>query len=106
MAKKSSRNTDAEPRRGREPFSRPAPALPPPKRKAATMNLIEVRPGLFLNLEHVVSVRVLPREEGDVYAILQMSNGDKQNLTRGEFTAISGEEPRLPMRLPQKPQVD
>jgi hypothetical protein len=70
------------------------------------MHLYEVRPGLFLNLEQVVSVRVLPQEEGDVYAILQMSNGDKQNLTRGEFTAITGEEPHQPVRLLQKPQVE
>jgi hypothetical protein len=62
------------------------------------MNLIEVRPGLFLNLEHVVSVRVLPQEaDGNVYAILQLSNGDKQSLTRAEFTAITGEEPRPTM---------
>jgi hypothetical protein len=67
------------------------------------MNLIEVRPGLFLNPEHVVSVRVLSEEEGDTYAILQLSNGDKQALTRGEFMMITGEEPRLPMRLPHKP---
>jgi hypothetical protein len=70
------------------------------------MNLIEVKPGLFVNLEQVVSVRVLPQEEGDVYAILQLSNGDKQNLTRGEFTAITGEEPRQPVRLPQEPQAE
>lgn len=41
------------------------------------MNLIEVWPGLFLNLEHVVSVCVLPEEERDVYAVLQLSNGDR-----------------------------
>jgi hypothetical protein len=69
------------------------------------MSLIEVRPGLFINLEHVVSVRVLPQEEGDVYAILQLSNGDKQDLTRGEFTAISGEDARPPVRSRQ-PQVE
>lgn len=69
------------------------------------MNLIELRPGLLLNVDHIVSVRVLPQEEGNVYAILQLSNGDKQNLTRDEFTAITGEEPRLPVRLPQKPLV-
>src|SRR5205823_11634229 len=106
MAKKPSRNPDADPRRERAPFARPAQALPPPKRKVETMNLIEVKPGLFLNLEQVVSVRVLPQEEGDVYAILQLSNGVKQNLTRGEFIAITGEQPRPPLRLPQKPEVE
>jgi hypothetical protein len=70
------------------------------------MNLIELRPGLFLNGDQIVSVRVLPQEEGDVYAILQLSNGDEQNLTRVEFTAITGEEPRVLARLPQKPLVE
>ncbi len=58
------------------------------------MNLVELRPGLFLNTDHVVSLRVLPREENSVYAILQLSNGDQQNLTRDELATIIGEEPR------------
>ncbi|NGO54714.1 hypothetical protein [Allomesorhizobium camelthorni] len=62
------------------------------------INLVEIRPGLFLNGDHIVLVRVLPREERGVYAVLQLSNGDKLDLTRGEFTAISGEEPRPAMR--------
>ena len=103
MAKKPRRHADTEPRRERAPSAQPATPLAPAKRKVETLNLIEVRPGLFLNLEHVVSVRVLPQEEGDVYAILQLSSGDKQTLTRGEFMTITGEEPRLPMRLPHKP---
>jgi hypothetical protein len=57
------------------------------------MNLIELRPGLFINLDHVAIVRVLPQEEGDDYAILQLSNGDKQMLTSGEFSRITGTEP-------------
>jgi hypothetical protein len=57
------------------------------------MNLIELRPGLFMNLDHVVIVRVLPQGEGDDYAILQLSNGDKQMLTSGEFSVITGTEP-------------
>jgi hypothetical protein len=61
-----------------------------------TIELIEIRPGLYLNVNHIVSVRVLPQDEGDVYGIVQLSNGDKLSLTRGEFTMISGEEPRLP----------
>ncbi|EYS94823.1 hypothetical protein CF68_23790 [Cupriavidus sp. SK-4] len=69
-------------------------------------HLIELRPGFFLNPDHIISVRVLPEEEGDVYAILHLSNGDKQNLTRGEFTAITGEEPRPPARLPQRPLAE
>ena len=100
---KPTRHADTKPRRARAPSAQPTTPLAPAKRKAETMNLIEVRPGLFLNLDHVVSVRVLPKEEGDVYAILQLSNGDKQDLTRGEFITITGEEPRLPMRLPHKP---
>ncbi len=105
MAKKPARKANTEPGQGRGSSARPATAPPRPERKADTMNLIELRPGLFLNVDHIVTVRVLPQEEGDIYAILHLSNGDKQNLTRGEFTAISGEEPRLPARLPQKPLV-
>jgi hypothetical protein len=67
------------------------------------MQLTEIRPGLFLNVDQIVSVRVLPQEEDNVYAVLQLSNGDRQNITRAEFTAITGEEPRLPLRQPQKP---
>jgi hypothetical protein len=67
------------------------------------MKLTEIRPGLFLNVDQIVSVRVLPQEEDNVYAVLQLSNGDRQNVTRAEFTAITGEEPRLPLRPPQKP---
>lgn len=100
---KPTRNAATEPRRARAPSEQPTTPLVPAKRKVETMNLIEVRPGFFLNLEHVVSVRVLSKEEGDVYAILQLSNGDKQDLTRNEFITITGEEPRLPMRLPHKP---
>ena len=89
--------------RGRKSSAKPATVPPSPERMAKVINLIEIRPNLFLNVDHIVSVRVLPQEEGNVYAILQLSNGDKQNLTRDEFTAITGEEPRLPARLPQKP---
>ena len=100
---KPTRHPDTEPRRARAPSAPPKTPLPPAKRKTETMNLFELRPGLFLNLEHVVSVRVLTQVEGEVYAVLQLSNGDRQDLTRGEFIAITGEEPRLPMRLPLKP---
>ena len=67
------------------------------------MNLIELRPGFFVNADQIVCVRVLAQEEDNVYAVLQLSNGDKQNLTRDEFTAVSGEEPRPPSRRPLKP---
>lgn len=69
------------------------------------IRLVEIRSGLFLNVDHIVSMRVLPQEEGKDYAILQLSNGDKLNLTRDEFSTITGQEPRLPARLPQKPQA-
>lgn len=78
----------------------------PHAERMAKINLIQIKPGLFLNVDHVVSVRVLPQEESAIYAVLQLSNGDKLNLTRSEFSTISGEEPRLPVRLPQKPVAE
>jgi hypothetical protein len=67
------------------------------------MKLTEIKPNLFINEDQIVSVRVLPKEEEDVYAVLQLSNGDRQNLTRAEFARITGEEPRRPLRPPQAP---
>jgi hypothetical protein len=64
-------------------------------------NLLEIRIGLFLNVDQIVTLRVLPQEDGDTYAILQLSNGDKLNLTRAEFALVSGTEPRLPVRPPK-----
>jgi hypothetical protein len=61
--------------------------------------------GLFLNVEQIVTVRVLPQEDGDTYAILQLSNGDKLNITRSEFALISGTEPRQSVRLQQSFQA-
>lgn len=104
MSKKSARNANHEPRRGDESI-RPATVPPRQERPAKTMDLVELKPGLFLNVDQIVSVRVLPQEEGNVYAIMQLSNGDKQNLTRDEFTAITGEEPRPEARRLQNPQV-
>ncbi|HXT71722.1 MAG TPA: hypothetical protein VN700_18345 [Vicinamibacterales bacterium] len=69
------------------------------------MKLTEIKPGLFLNEEQIVSVRVQPQEDADVYAVLQLSNGDKHNLTRAEFTAMTGEEPRQPVRPPPVPKA-
>lgn len=104
MAKKPSRSEDSAPRSVYESPVRP-PSVPTPQRQAETKPLIELKPGLFLNMDHIVTVRVLSQEEGDTYAIMHLSNGDKQNLTRSEFTEITGLEPRLPARLLQKPQV-
>lgn len=81
-------------------------ADPSMERPTVKINLIEIRPGLFLNVDQIVSVRVLPQEEGNAYAILQLSNGDKLELTRNEFSIITGKEPRLPARLLQQPPVE
>lgn len=97
------KNTDL-PRRG--PRSAARTATTPPRQQSMAGHLIELRQGFFLNADHIVSVRVLPQEEGDVYAVLHLSNGDKQNLTRGEYSAITGEEPRLVAWLAQKTLMD
>jgi hypothetical protein len=39
------------------------------------MKLTEIKPGLFVNEDQIVTVRVLPQEEENVYAVLQLSNG-------------------------------
>ena len=85
----------------------PSPSSSPPPTPAApcaapALQLLEIRPGLFLNTAHVVSIRVLPQEDGNTYAVMQMSNADKLQLTRAEFAAISGQEPRLPARMHTK----
>ena len=46
---------------------------------------------------------VLSQEEENVYALLKLSNVDTQNLTVAEFRAITGEEPRRPVRPPKVP---
>ncbi len=81
---------------------RPGPQTEQFSENKTVVRLIELRSGLFINPDQVVSVRVLSQEEGELYAMLQLSNGEKLNLTRKEFTAISGEEPRETMRLSQK----
>lgn len=70
---------------------------------AERARLVQIKPGYFLNPEQIVSVRVLPQENDNGYALLQLSNGDKLHLTREEFTMLTGEEPRQATRLPQKP---
>jgi hypothetical protein len=67
--------------------------------------LVQIKPGFFLNLEQIVSVRVLPQEEGQAYAVLQLSNGDKLNLTRDEFSSLTGEEARRAARVQRKPEA-
>jgi hypothetical protein len=104
MAKKPARNGNTEARRGRESSVQPATAPPRPDPKAATPHLIELRPGLFLNPDHIVSVRVLAQEQDGIYAIVQLSSGEIQNLTREEFTAVTGEDPRPPVQVPENLQ--
>lgn len=94
------------PRRGHGSSARAVTTPPRQPGTAETMHLIELRPGYFLNLDHIVSVRVLPQEDSEVYAVLYLSNGDTQNLTRAEFTAITGEEPPPSVRPPQPPLVE
>lgn len=57
------------------------------------MKLIEIRQGLFVNFDQIVSVRVLTPPDGATYAILQLSNGDKLNITREECSSITDEPP-------------
>ncbi len=66
--------------------------------------MIELRSGLFLNTEQIVSVRVLPEDGGSAYAVMQLTNGDKMELTREEFRAICGVEPRRPPSRVQAPR--
>lgn len=68
------------------------------ERQTISTNLIELRPGLFLNEHHIVSVRVLPAEEAGAYAILQLSSGEKLNLTRDEYKWITGATVRSDVR--------
>lgn len=72
-----------------------------PRQPGEGSKLVEIRVGLFLNLDQIVSLRVMPQIETDTYAVLQLSNGDKLNLTRAEFALISGTEPRLPVKMPK-----
>lgn len=72
----------------------------PPHPTVEAAKLVEIRVGLFLNVDQIVTVRVLPQDGTDTYAILQLSNGDKLHLTRAEFALISGTQPRSPVKLP------
>lgn len=97
---------DVTPRTPTPRASRGPSAEPHAARMAGQINLVELRPGLFLNTDQIVSVRVLPQEEGEVYAVMQLSNGDKLNLNRAEFCTISGQEPRLPVHKPKRPVAE
>lgn len=70
---------------------------------AVAARLVQIRPGLFLNPDQIVSVRTLAQEDSDAYAIMQLSNGDKLNLTRDEFSMLTGEEARPQARISQSP---
>lgn len=91
MARKPTRDED------RKPAPKPAP-----KRGASVVKLIELRLGFFLNPDQIVSVRVLPQQGDETYALMQLSNGDKLDLTREEFMAVTGNDPRPPARFRQK----
>lgn len=101
--KKSTRNIITEPDYVDESSLKPVTVRQQSQIKP--MDLVELKPGLFLNKDQVVSVRVLPKEAGEVYAILQLSNGDKLNLSRGEFTMITDVEPIQPARPLWNPNV-
>lgn len=105
MSKKSGRDGKTDLSRGDESAKRPPTVPTCLEGQSKRIDLTEVRPGFYLNVDHIVSVRVLPQEESGVYAIMQLSNGDKQNLTHSEFTAITGEEPRPQERLVRNPQL-
>jgi hypothetical protein len=87
MAKKSTRDEEKK---------------PAPKPRASAVKLIELRFGFFLNADQIVSVRVLPQQGDETYAVMQLSNGDKLNLTLEEFMAVTGKDPRPPVRLRQE----
>jgi hypothetical protein len=94
MEKVRKRNEDA--RSGEKRKASAGLAGVPLEREVA--KLIQIRPGLFVNVNQIVSVRVLPQAEDNVYAVLKLSNGEQQDLTRDEFTTITGQEPRLQLR--------
>lgn len=92
--------------RGHESSARSTPASPHPEEAAALAHLIEIKPGLFLNVNQIVSLRVLSQENGDAYAILHLSNGDKLDLSREEFATIGRKEAHSPARPSQKPPAE
>lgn len=76
---------------------------PAPKLRVGVVKFIELRLGFFLNADQIVNVRVLSQQEDETYALMQLSNGDKLNLTREEFMAVTGKDPHPPVRIRQKP---
>jgi hypothetical protein len=73
MPKAQVAKPQTSPRR-REPIAEPAEAPPHPERTAGTIKLVEIGADLFLNVDQIIGLRVLPQEEGNTYAILQLSN--------------------------------
>jgi hypothetical protein len=98
MRKSDDAKTRPSPQGG---VSKSGPAETNPRHVGEATKLVEIRAGLFLNVDQIVTLRVLPQEDDGTYAILQLSNGDKLDLTRVEFALISGTEPRLALQLPK-----
>lgn len=99
MIKKRTQNESKETRIEQKVPARPATIAPRDEGTRISTDLVELRAGLFLNVDHIVSVRVLPEVVGNAYAVMQLSSGEKLNLTREEFSTLCGVEPRPPMRL-------
>jgi hypothetical protein len=59
-----------------------------PEEQRASLKLFEIRQGLFINFDHVVSIRVLRRANGPKFAVLKLSNGENQHITREEFASF------------------
>ncbi len=91
---------------GRECSKEPTTNVSPKEHRKGAIDLLEIRPGLYINVYQIVSVRVLPQEDDNIYAILQLSNGDKLNITSEEFTTISGQPCRQLGRISQKSMID
>ncbi len=90
----------------RECSKEPTTNVSPKEHRKGAIDLLEIRPGLYINVYQIVSVRVLPQEEDNIYAELQLSNGDKLTITREEFTAISGQPCRQLGRISQNSMKD
>lgn len=84
----------------------PTTKVSPKEHKKGVIDLLEIRPGLYINVYQIVSVRVLAQKEENIYAELQLSNGDKLTITREEFTTISGQPCRYQGRISQNSMKD
>jgi hypothetical protein len=99
MIKKRTQNESKDAHPEQKPFANPATPAARGEPTRISTDLVELRAGLFLNVDHIVSVRVLPEVIGNAYAVMQLSSGEKLNLTRDEFSTLCGVEARPPMRL-------